>query len=253
MAEIEELSTDEQNHLAPYLPPTDFGKASLPFVTLTYAQSMDGMISRAPGVRTQLSGPESKNMTHYLRSKFDAILVGVGTAVADQPTLTCRYPTSKWTPVPVIVDPNGRYSLTSSSKIVKLAQSGQGKVPLIIVNEQLASADDKEAPFDYKKILIKPEHPSTSTLSWTAIFQALKREGLNSVMVEGGARVISQLLGQPDLVHSVIVTTAPKWLGRGGLAPTIEPRAAGLDAASLRDVSSRAYGNDVVLCGRLQV
>src|SRR4051812_7789929 len=66
------------------------GNTSRPHVTLTFATSLDSQLSLAPGVRTTLSGPRSKAMTHYLRSKHDAILVGVGTAIADDPGLNCR-------------------------------------------------------------------------------------------------------------------------------------------------------------------
>lgn len=66
---------------------------NLPFVTLTYATSLDSRISAAPGVQTIISHPETKTMTHYLRYHHDAILVGVGTVLADDPGLNCR-----WTP-----------------------------------------------------------------------------------------------------------------------------------------------------------
>ena len=63
---------------------------TLPFVTLTFATSLDSALSLAPGTQTALSGPQSKAMTHFLRSEHDAIMVGVGTAVADNPSLNCR-------------------------------------------------------------------------------------------------------------------------------------------------------------------
>jgi 2,5-diamino-6-(ribosylamino)-4(3H)-pyrimidinone 5'-phosphate reductase len=63
---------------------------SRPFTTLTFATSLDSALSLAPGVRTVLSGPHSKAMTHYLRFRHDAILIGVGTANADDPGLNCR-------------------------------------------------------------------------------------------------------------------------------------------------------------------
>lgn len=63
---------------------------SRPFTTLTFATSLDSALSLAPGVRTALSGPQSKAMTHYLRFRHEAILIGVGTANADDPGLNCR-------------------------------------------------------------------------------------------------------------------------------------------------------------------
>lgn len=65
----------------------DYG--SLPHVTLAYAASLDGSIAIAPGIRTAV-GERSRATTHYLRSRHDAILIGVGTVLADNPSLDCR-------------------------------------------------------------------------------------------------------------------------------------------------------------------
>lgn len=91
-----------------YLPPKSHPNL---FTTLTYAASLDSRISLGPGLRTTLSGPESKTMTHYLRSHHDAILVGAGTFVADNPGLNCQYPPAdtknalECSPLPVVLDP----------------------------------------------------------------------------------------------------------------------------------------------------
>lgn len=86
-----------QPFLDSYLPPLSDNKdttkedgLSRPFTTLTFATSLDSSLSLAPGVRTTLSGPQSKAMTHYLRFRHEAILIGVGTAIADNPGLNCR-------------------------------------------------------------------------------------------------------------------------------------------------------------------
>lgn len=83
--------------LESYLPPLSDNKDTTredellrPFTTLTFATSLDSSLSLAPGVRTTLSGPQSKAMTHYLRFRHEAILIGVGTAIADDPGLNCR-------------------------------------------------------------------------------------------------------------------------------------------------------------------
>ena len=156
MSDITELTESEKAFLEPYLPPegrntskpsaghgpdgtANSRKPSLPFVTLTYAQSLDSMISLAPGLRTNLSGPETKSMTHYLRLHHDAILVGVGTAIPDDPGLNCRYPgaTFKTQPRPVVVDPQGRWSV-DGSKVETLAKEGVGKgVWIICAREEL--------------------------------------------------------------------------------------------------------------------
>ena len=87
----------------------------LPHLTLTYAMSLDCKISLARGAQTALSGSRTRAMTHYLRSRHDAILIGVGTAEADDPSLNCRFSADgvnkldlEKQPILVILDPNGR-------------------------------------------------------------------------------------------------------------------------------------------------
>ena len=74
-----------------------------PLVTLSYAQSLDGSIARERGKPLALSGPESMRLTHQLRAAHDAILVGIGTVLADDPQLTVRLVEGK-SPIPVILD-----------------------------------------------------------------------------------------------------------------------------------------------------
>ncbi|KAI0111911.1 putative riboflavin biosynthesis protein Rib7 [Daldinia grandis] len=162
-------------HLPPLLPTPsreDVSSSSkLPFVTLTFATSLDSALSLGPGIRTALSGPKSKAMTHHLRSRHDAICVGVGTAIADDPGLNCRLaadappletsPTGDTAgvgallglasistkqsvidetnsamtarqPRPIVIDPRLRWDFTSESKVMKLARAGKGLAPYII-------------------------------------------------------------------------------------------------------------------------
>ena len=124
--------------------------SSKPFVTLTFATSLDSSLSLSPGVQTALSGPESKAMTHYLRSKHDAILVGAGTAVADNPSLNCRIEGVggyggeglAGQPRPVVIDPKGRWEFSKESKVMKLAAEGKGKAPWIVTVQEVA--DEKK-------------------------------------------------------------------------------------------------------------
>jgi 2,5-diamino-6-(ribosylamino)-4(3H)-pyrimidinone 5'-phosphate reductase len=236
-----------------------------PFVTLTYACSLDGMISLAPGVRTTLSGPETKSMTHYLRLHHDAILVGVGTAVADSPSLNCRYPGASLAdqPRPVVVDPRARWK-PDGTPVVKLAADCKALAPWVVscfvpvdVEESWTRQGGERIFLDEKDIvhacLDHGDSPHTTVLSWTSILHALHNKGIRSVMIEGGAQVINALLAQPDLVDSVIVTIAPTWLGQGGVAVCPAPVTSDgqrVNAARLTETVWRQFGPDAVLCGR---
>ncbi|KAM0706659.1 hypothetical protein Q7P35_005987 [Cladosporium inversicolor] len=252
--DIAQLSEVDKAFLNEYLPkPYHSSQPSgtpdnhdLPFVTLTYACSLDGMIALAPGVRTSLSGPETKSMTHYLRLKHDAILVGAGTAVADAPSLNCRYPGAGLDSQPraVIVDPKGRWQVEGSA-VGKLAEEKKGKEPWIVSLD----AGSRER---VKRLVL--EDSDDGTMEWEEILEALKAEGIKSVMIEGGATVINTLLARSDLVNSVIVTIAPTWLGQGGLAAcpsTTTENGQRVNAARLRETTWRQFGADAVLCGRL--
>lgn len=262
------FSPTHSHQITPYLPPpnsTPSGPQKR-FVTLTFATSLDSQLSLAPGVQTALSGPESKAMTHYLRSKHDAILIGVGTAVADDPSLNCRVEGVggyggvglEGQPRPVIVDPKGRWEVTEESKVIRLATEGKGKAPWVVttqgnINEKrrrvLESVGGKVVVVPASKTIT-----SGSLLLWPEILRALAAQGVQSVMIEGGGVVINDLLSVANfsLVDSVIVTIAPTWLGKGGVQvcpDTREEEGRRLPVGRLQDVKWVPLGEDVVLCG----
>lgn len=254
--------------LEPYLPVQGEAR-KFPHVTLTYAQSMDGKISLAPGAQTALSGPDSKLMTHYLRSRHDAILIGVGTAVSDNPGLNCRLEGAggfgglgkMWQPRPVIVDPNGRWPIDSECRMLKTVLAGKGKGPWVVVSpgaditaEQILLL--KKHGGDFLRIA---EFNPAWRLRWSTIFGALAAEGITSIMIEGGGVVLSELLNPEyeDFVDSVIVTVAPVYLGRGGVnvAPDSKQDESGKPVAALKpkEVKWQQLGPDMIMCGKVRV
>lgn len=259
--------------LEPHLPPATRPGApgapgaapARPFVTLTFATSLDSTLSLAPGARTRLSGPGSKAMTHHLRSRHAAILVGVSTLLADDPALNCRIAgAGAAQPRPVVVDPHLRWTPRRGDRVLEARRAGAGLAPLV-----LTGVAASEVPPESARLL--EEHggrhvhvPATRAgaggrmrFDWRDVLDALRAEGLSSVMVEGGAQVINSLLHPAchALVDSVIVTIAPTWLGRGGVVVSPDRVTDGqggpVAAARLSDVSWHPFGEDVVLCGKL--
>ncbi|AEO66839.1 uncharacterized protein THITE_2144327 [Thermothielavioides terrestris NRRL 8126] len=226
-------------------------------VTLTYAHSLDASIALAPGARTALSGPASKAMTHYLRARHDAILVGAGTAVADDPGLNSRL----LSPRPVVLDPRGRWAVHEGSRVIRTAREGMGLAPLVLVGHPAAVVEERRRVLEAvggRYIVLEPRAAGGRRFDWADVLAVLRREGLRSVMVEGGAGVINSLLAPPGnaLVDSVIVTIAPTWLGQGGVVVS-PPRTAAEDGTAappvrLTDVKWCPLGEDVVLCGRIR-
>ncbi|KAI4144638.1 MAG: hypothetical protein LQ340_006574 [Diploschistes diacapsis] len=244
------------------VPPRGF-----PHVTLTYATSMDSFLALSPTTPTPISGAGTKAMTHYLRSCHDAILVGVGTAIADNPTLNCRlagaggYGGIGWMhhPRPIVIDPSARWQINDESNVLRAVKQGRGRAPWIIVAP--GSPVDQQKIETLKahggKYLGLTDYDARYRLSWASIFRALADAGIRSVMVEGGGIVINELLRPENvgLVNNVIVTIAPTYLGTGGVVVCpnrrIDHLGTPIPALRFRDVRWQPLGEDVVMCGRL--
>jgi len=259
-----------RSFLEPHLPPREIpsvdGHSPL-FTTVTFATSLDSQLALSPGAPTQLSGPQSKAMTHYLRSRYDAILIGVGTAVADNPGLNCRIAGVggyggeglEGQPRPIIIDPSARWEFTADHKIFQLARKGQGRAPYIITRQENLPADRSSVLTNAGGKYITVDFKARGhNLDWKEVLKAISAEGLKSVMIEGGGTVINSLL-QPEyfsVINSVIVTIAPTWLGSGGVVVSpprrLDEEARPMAAARLNHVEWHPLGQDVVLCGRLR-
>ncbi|EON69510.1 riboflavin biosynthesis protein RibD domain-containing protein [Coniosporium apollinis CBS 100218] len=260
-----------QAQLAPYLPSPPNTKPSLPHVTLTFATSLDSALSLAPGTQTFLSGPQSKAMTHFLRSQHAAILIGVGTAIADDPSLNCRLEGVggfggeglEGQPRPVVLDPMGRWDVNGESKVIRLAREGKGRGPWVVTAEKsvggLVVEGREVLGRTGGRYIVVPstEVGGREAMEWRDVFSTLHDLGIRSVMVEGGAGVINGLLEprNAELVDSVVVTVAPTWLGEGGVVVSPPKRfdqdGKRVPTARLKDVRWIPLGEDVVMCGRL--
>lgn len=258
-----------RDFLEPYVPDSKLASVrTRPHITLTWASSLDGRISQVPGVPTAISGPETKAMTHYLRSRHDAILVGVQTAIADDPALNCRlanpggYGGLAWEhqPRPIIIDPHARLHIRPDMKVLKTAAEGRGKGPWVVVApgamlHPLAVSTLKAHGGEY--LMINDYNPHAGGLNWEGIFNVLFREGIKSVMVEGGGIVLSELLKmhRSHIIDSVVLTIAPAFFGKAGVMvspdPTFDPTGRPI-ATRLRNVRWQPMGDaDVVLCGHI--
>ncbi|KAI4645948.1 hypothetical protein J4E93_005527 [Alternaria ventricosa] len=263
-----QFPASDSQHIEGYLPHDSpvplppYVHVAKPFVTLTFATSLDSQLAIAPGVQTALSGPQSKAMTHFLRSRHDAILIGVGTAIADNPSLNCRIEGVGGyggeglvgQPRPVVVDPRGRWQFSEESKVMRLAKEGKGKAPYIVTSVEPSSYQRKILESVGGEYLIRsPGDIAAAGSTWHIILDALAHRGIKSVMIEGGGFVINDILGPGpaySLVDSVIVTIAPTWLGRGGVQVCPDGGSERLPITRLKETKWIPLGEDVVLCGR---
>jgi GTP cyclohydrolase II len=175
-----------------------------PYVTLTYAQSLDGAIAARPGHPLALSCRESQTMTHVLRAAHDAILVGIGTVLADNPSLTVRLVAGR-NPQPVVLDSRLRFPIFS-----KLLRQ-KALYPWIITSTE-AESERQEALEALGARVYRLPSVDNGGIEIKTVLQMLGEMGINSIMVEGGAQIITSFLGF-KAVDQVIVTIAPVLVG----------------------------------------
>lgn len=210
-----------------------------PFITVSYAQSLDGSIATASRQQMQLSGPESMRLTHQLRACCQSILVGIGTVLADNPSLTVRLVEGK-NPQPIILDTRLRTPLDAN-----LVQRSAPSTWIVNGNH---NSIDRYDTFQQKGItLINCKRNDDGLIDLLALMDILARRQVNSIMVEGGARVITNFI-KLKLVDLFVITVSPKLVG--GL-PVID--ALGFKNASsleLSDVHYQLLGGDLVVWAR---
>jgi len=175
-----------------------------PFVTLSYAQSMDGSIAARPGQPLALSGALSMTLTHQLRVAHDAILVGIGTVLADNPRLTVRLVEGK-NPQPIVADSRLRFPLSANL----LCQHPLS--PWIATGEQADASRQHVLEAAGARVLRVPIN-ARGQVNLTALLERLGALGIHSVMVEGGARIITSFLAE-RLVDHMVLTVAPRLVG----------------------------------------
>lgn len=209
-----------------------------PLVTLTYAQSLDGSIAARPGHPLALSGPLSQTFTHRLRAAHDAILVGIGTVLADNPRLNVRLVPGRH-PQPVVLD--SRLRFPSYARLLK-----DGASPWIVTATHADPARQEELEEQGALILRLPV-ASGGGIDLPSLMTALADRGIASLMVEGGAQVITSFISS-RLVDQVIVTIAPVLVG--GMR-VLEYSPAGLSGPfpRLTQVSFHQVGEDLVVWG----
>lgn len=219
-----------------------FMNTGRPFVHLKMAISLDGKIATRTGDSRWISGPESRARAHELRHEYDAILVGVGTVLNDDPLLTDRSGRQRRNPlVRVVLDEE--LKISPDSQIGKTAQDSP-----VIVFSGAESNDSKKELLESRGIEIVSDASGGRDLA--SVLEQLGSRSLQSVLVEGGANVAAKLL-EAKLVNKVTFFIAPLIIG-GREAPSAVA-GAGVekiaDAFELVDVEVTQLGRDIKVTG----
>lgn len=178
-----------------------------PLVVAQLGQSLDGRIATLTGASKYISGFEALKHLHLLRAEVDAVLVGVGTLIADDPALTVRHVEGR-NPVRIVIDPQGR--APAEAQVFR-----DGKAETVCV-----TLPGVKAPAGARAIPVAPG--PGGRFPPAAIIAALRSEGLSRLLVEGGADTLARFLdaGVVDLLH---VLVAPIILGSGKAGFSLAP------------------------------
>jgi 3,4-dihydroxy 2-butanone 4-phosphate synthase/GTP cyclohydrolase II len=174
-----------------------------PAITLSYAQSLDGSIAPIRGSRYTVSCAESRELTHRLRAAHDAILVGINTVVADNPCLTVRLVEGQ-NPLPIVLD--SRLRMPLDSNLLK------NNLPPLIATTNSASREKQARIEEYGAKIMRFLPDERGWVDLHLLLNRMTDLGIDNIMVEGGARVITSFLSH-HLVDRIVITIAPAFLG----------------------------------------
>ena len=207
-----------------------------PWVRIKLAQSMDGHIALANGSSQWISGPEAREDVQNWRARSDVILTGIGTVLADDPSLNVRNRLDARQPMRVIVD--SQWRIPANARLLSLP----GKVLIAGLNEKSIPEALREAGAE---CMVLPS--SEGRVDMQAVLGELGARGCNEVQVEAGATLCGTLL-QHGLVDEVLIYQAPIIMGGSAVSPFATPRLDNMeDRVHLEWVDSRRIGKDLRL------
>ena len=214
----------------------------LPFVTLKVAQTLDGKIADLQGNSRWITNEQSRRYVHLLRAQSDAVIVGAGTVLADDPELTVRSMKGR-DPVRIVFD--SHLSTSTHSKLY--AGRGSSRTILICSHRSLRREEKKiEALLRRGVDVYAFSSDRKGMISLRDILPVIGSLGITSLMVEGGAATFSSFLRE-RVADKIILFSAPKILGKGVEAFSgLMPSRLGKEC-QLRDVSVRTFGNDLCI------
>jgi GTP cyclohydrolase II len=229
-------------------PPPDVGSllgevratTTHPYVVLKYAQTIDGRIATSAGDARWISGEEERRTSHALRAACDAVLVGVGTILADDPRLTVRMVPGA-SPIRVVLDP--RLRLPDDARVL----DADGVTTIVTTT---ASSPERRGELRRRGVSVVVVPAGPHGLDLDAALEALFDDGIRSVLVEGGARVITSFLSL-GLADRLVVAIAPRVMGSGTEAVNDLGVTEVASAIRLERRVVHVAGDDVLIAGDL--
>lgn len=215
--------------------------AGRPLITLKAATTLDGRIATHSGDSQWITGEVARAWAHGLRASHDAVMVGIGTAIADDPDLTCRLPgLAARSPVRIVVD--GRLRLPLTSAVVRTAR----ETPTWLVTRTGGDSARVEAYAQAGVEIVEVESDTADQPPMGRILRRLGALGLTRVMVEGGSHLAAALLGT-GLIDRLAWFRSGGFIGGDG-TPVAQPYGADklADIRHFRRIAMRRAGDDVL-------
>lgn len=232
----------EQPEAPPAVASADGTSLTRPMVTVHYAQTLDGRLATRTGNSQWISGDDALRLAHQLRASHQAILVGVGTVLADNPRLTVRLADGA-SPIRVVVDSTLRLRL--DARVL-----GEDAASTIVATTTRAPEERIQAVQAGGAQVLVAAHDAQGHVSLPDLFGRLAARGLTSLLVEGGGGIITSVL-RDGLVDRLVVCIAPKVIGSGIDAIGNLDILRLSDALAFVECSFRSLGPDVVFDGRI--
>lgn len=213
---------------------------NMPFGVLKSAVTLDGKIATSTGNSKWITGSQARRRGHELRNMYDAILVGIGTVLADNPQLTTRLPSGGKNPIRIIVDTMARTPISSNvvtDKLVKTIIAVAPDAPTDQVNALKSCGVE---------ILVIPR--DEYGLNMRELFKTLGTLNITSILIEGGASINASVLSA-NLVDKVHWFIAPKIIG-GTSAPSAIGGQGIADLSSahlIEDINTELVGEDILI------
>jgi diaminohydroxyphosphoribosylaminopyrimidine deaminase/5-amino-6-(5-phosphoribosylamino)uracil reductase len=224
-----------------------FVSTKRPFVILKCAATLDGRIATRSGDSKWITNEQSRGFVHQLRHSVDAILVGINTVQADDPSLTTRLKSCQgMDPVRIILDTH--LSIAPHARVLRLKSDSD---TILVVGK--TAARDKRSALEKNGVRVVEAPVKDNIIDLTSLMDQLGEMGITSLLIEGGGRVIATAL-KAQIVDKLVFFYAPKILG-GDDGVSIcrgQGSAEMKDCITVQNISVQRFGDDVMIEGYIE-
>lgn len=219
----------------------------MPFVTMKAATSLDGRIATQTGDSRWISSPSARRRVHEMRREYDAVMIGKGTLLKDNPRLNVRLDEELEGPQKIVIMPNLNVSARELTKMNVYRTSL--RKPLIVVCNQGVAHRDAASRYAAHNIQLIPVEEVDGMINLRSLGRALGQSGITSLLLEGGAGLFTSYL-QQQLINKITLFLGPIIIGAEGMSLVGHCQNAVIhDALRLKEITTKSFGDTVQITG----